>query len=439
MPASRSSTALHSMRRQRGAVLMVMLVILVIGAITIFVSALNSSALQNAHDKTTADALAQAREALVGRAVVDLTSPGSLPCPDNNDDGSAESPVGQPSGNCPSYIGRLPWKTLGLPDLRDGFGERLWYVLSPNFRDYVSLNPINSNNVGSLTVSGSTPASNVVAIVFAAGPVIGTQSRSHAKQVACSTQGGVSVFESLCATNYLEGANPAPNLQTTPNLNYQTANTSTTFNDRLMIIRAADIIPAVEKRVASDLTVAFSNYVSAHGAYPYPANFNACTSASCPADSTTPVCIGKIPATDLAAFLPTYFTPNNWFDVIYYTMGTNSLTTGGGAGTGPYGWWGGRRGWRDGWGGGWGGGWSGGGSPTGTGTGCYAPTLFTSGTSVNGLFLMPGPPLGNIVRSSPGLSSSNLVDYFEDSENQNLDDLYILPSANSNDTLIALP
>jgi hypothetical protein len=27
-------------------------------------------------------------------------------------------------------LGRLPWKTLGLPDLRDGDGERLWYAVS---------------------------------------------------------------------------------------------------------------------------------------------------------------------------------------------------------------------------------------------------------------------------------------------------------------------
>jgi len=27
-------------------------------------------------------------------------------------------------------LGRLPWKTLGLPDLRDAFGERLWYAVS---------------------------------------------------------------------------------------------------------------------------------------------------------------------------------------------------------------------------------------------------------------------------------------------------------------------
>jgi hypothetical protein len=31
-------------------------------------------------------------------------------------------------------LGRLPWKTLGLPDLRDGHGERLWYAVSTKYK-----------------------------------------------------------------------------------------------------------------------------------------------------------------------------------------------------------------------------------------------------------------------------------------------------------------
>ena len=30
--------------------------------------------------------------------------------------------------------GRLPWKTLAIPDLRDGAGERLWYAVSVRFK-----------------------------------------------------------------------------------------------------------------------------------------------------------------------------------------------------------------------------------------------------------------------------------------------------------------
>jgi len=41
-------------------------------------------------ENRTRNALEQARQALIGRAVADATRPGSLPCPDTNDDGSAD-------------------------------------------------------------------------------------------------------------------------------------------------------------------------------------------------------------------------------------------------------------------------------------------------------------------------------------------------------------
>ena len=488
--------------KQRGAVLMVMLVIMIIGAVTIFVMSLNSSALQLERDKVTADALVKAKNALIGRAVADLTSPGSLPCPDTNDDGSAQSPVGQPGGNCPSYIGRLPWKSLGLSDdLRDGSGERLWYVLSPNFLDNTSVNYINSNRQGNLSVSGTVTASNVIAIVFAPGAAVNGQSRSATNTITCTTS-GTSVAESLCATNYLEGSNANLSPQSSPNLSYQTAAASSTFNDRLLIIRASDIIPLVEMRVAKELSNAFASYLSTHSnKYPYPANFNCTSATNCTSDTTQ--CIGKIPAlmlsvssltssvtvatattttahgllinsqvtisgatpsgyngtftitgvpaanqftytvaaglatpatgTITAAIMttPPWFTTNNWFDVIYYTASTNALPGGGVVPPGNR--WLGRRGRGSGGGGG------GGGTPV-TGFGCYT-ALSASGSNVNALFIMPGTPLGTQSRTgtNASLSSSNLSNYFEDAENINLDNIYIIPSVTSNDTLNASP
>ena len=49
---------------------------------------------------------------------------GDLPCPDRDDDGDADAVPG--CDTAALALGRLPWKTLGLPDLRDGDGERLW-------------------------------------------------------------------------------------------------------------------------------------------------------------------------------------------------------------------------------------------------------------------------------------------------------------------------
>jgi len=135
--------------RQRGGALMILLVIIVAGLAAALISSLSITALENARKKTNFDVMAQAKDALIGRAVNDSSIPGSLPCPDTNNDGSAELLSGN---NCPSYIGRLPWITLGLPDLRDASGERLWYALSPAFRDDNSASPLNSNTKGTLVV-----------------------------------------------------------------------------------------------------------------------------------------------------------------------------------------------------------------------------------------------------------------------------------------------
>jgi len=423
-------TILPGKQRQRGAVFIVMLVFMIMGVAAFLVSSLNSSALQIKRDAVTANALAQAKEALISRAVADPNSPGSLPCPDIDstglnvaNDGVADMLTG--SHQCPSYIGRLPWKTLGLPDLRDGSGERLWYALSPNFRDYYPSNPINSNSVGTLLIYDNTgtnlltpPGSEAVAIIFSPGDIVASQQRDAANQ--------------NLVQNYLDiGPNSINNA--TQGGPFISANKTTSFNDRLMIIKVSDIIPIVEMRVAKDLTTAFANYVGHYGEYPHPANFATCTSISATCSSDTSQCIGKIPDADLALFMPAYFTPNKWFNVIYYTAGTNSLS--GGTGSAGHGSSGSGRAGR--WVGG--GGNGSGGSATGSGTGCYAPTLSIAGASVNALFLMPGTPLSGITRTDMSSSPNNLPSYLENAENQNLDDLYVLPSTGSNDSIHILP
>ena len=73
--------------RQRGAVLMVMLVILIVGGSALLLNSLNGTTPRLARDKVTADALAQAKEALIGFAVTYGNTyvgnvHGYLPCPD---------------------------------------------------------------------------------------------------------------------------------------------------------------------------------------------------------------------------------------------------------------------------------------------------------------------------------------------------------------------
>lgn len=145
MPTGQIANFKQGPGSQRGAVLMVMLVILVVSIAAILVNSLTATSLKNSRQAKTAAALAQAREALIGYAVTygDTHSGqvhGYLPCPDvdgkdlfnNPAEGVAELSCGSQNA---SVIGRLPWATLDLSTLRDGDGECLWYAVSGTYKN----------------------------------------------------------------------------------------------------------------------------------------------------------------------------------------------------------------------------------------------------------------------------------------------------------------
>lgn len=198
----RNSFVHAAARKQRG-VLLVALGLLV-GMLAIGFAA--DLIRQNQRQQRSTDALAQAKEALIGSAVSDDNRPGSLPCPDTDDDGVEELFSGS---NCPSYIGRLPWKTLGLPEPRDADWERPWYMLSPQFRDNAAIEPLNTDTLGDVSVysgNGSTLlTTQAVAVVLAPGGPIGPQTRSATLTALCPVTGTI-IAQSRCASNYLESA-----------------------------------------------------------------------------------------------------------------------------------------------------------------------------------------------------------------------------------------
>ena len=259
-------------RHQHGALLILLVIALGVLAAAVFVGMLSSSDIQNQRDKTTAAALAEAKTALIGRAVRDDNRPGSLPCPDTNNDGSAELFTGT---QCPSYIGRLPWRTLGLPDLRDGYGERLWYVLSNNLRDDASAQPINSDTSLTIQVYASdkvtplTSAGNeAAAVIFSAGPVLNGQTRDTANE--------------NIATNYLEKTGTSPSdfnnaIATGPSIQGPVKDSAGNIvvNDKLLIITRRDLFSMVERRIASSIigtgtapSTGLRYYYGNHTAYP---------------------------------------------------------------------------------------------------------------------------------------------------------------------------
>jgi len=298
-----------SASRQSGLALAIVLVLMVTGAIAALFAYASPRPATTQAEEHNRSVLAEARGALIFRAAMDDNRPGSLPCPDTNDDGIAELLAGS---ECPSYIGRLPWQTLGLPDLRDASGERLWYALSRSLRDDDSANPINSETPAQLGVIGSVPASGIAAVIIAPGAVLAGQTRDAA---------GLNV-----PNNYLEGDNAnGDNV-------YETAPASATFNDTVVTINDRQLFTAVEWRVGRELRMALRRYYLAFQYYPF-ANSYSDTTHACTNLNTR----GRLPNPDLSAISatcatnadwfgasgaapPTWFLANQWHRLTYYTV-----------------------------------------------------------------------------------------------------------------------
>lgn len=303
--------------RQQGQVLVAVALIISVAAGAIIYSFLAPAARRMEEDRTAANVLAQARDALIGRSASDNNRPGSLPCPDlvtnipgTNvpNDGIADLLVGN---ECPSYIGRLPWRTLDLPDLRDASGERLWYALSRAFRDDDSAQPINSNTVGNLGITGSVTATNVVAIVFAPGAVVGAQVRDAANM--------------NLVTNYLEGGN-----ETSGTTAFTAGAPGPAFNDRLLAITSDALFAVVETRVArearavlrafyNDPANAYFPFANAYGDNTYQCTDNEYSgriprffTGQCKTDPADPDWKGVT--------WPNWFFANNWHEIVFYAV-----------------------------------------------------------------------------------------------------------------------
>ena len=273
-------------------------------------------------DVKTRLALHDAVEALIGRAIADSNRPGSLPCPDNDNDGSADLFTGSA---CPSYLGRLPWRTLGVGDLRDATGERLWYALSPPFRDHPSAPPLNADTRGTLTVYSASKArvltEQAIAVVFSPGLALAAQQRDAS--VAFCDARSKHVARSHCPGNYLEAHGEIDNAAASGP--FIASPTGTPGNDKLAVITAADLMSLVERRVALEAREALLAYrnTSTCGCYPW-------ADASGDGKSDIGAHQGRIPLAALpeawrTGVLPPYFAANQWSRVVYYAVARDAL------------------------------------------------------------------------------------------------------------------
>lgn len=210
-----------------------------------------------AQQDATATALSDAKTTLIGKALEDSTLPGRFPCPEDISkigtvlEGDALSSCDTPA----SRIGRLPWRTLGLGKLVDGYGEPLWYAISDDFRTYTTNPPvINSETIPQLSLDGV--ANSAIAIIFSAGPALAGQNRPTVTSSSPPMQ-----------ANYLDQSNS--DVDTT----FFRDVSSSSFNDQLIVISHADLFQPLEKRVLGEIRNNASTYKDIWHAYPFPVGF----------------------------------------------------------------------------------------------------------------------------------------------------------------------
>jgi len=238
---------------QSGVALLLLLVFVAMAASAFLVERLEGVAerTRNGQERQTLARLAQARAALIAYAATYPDNinpdfgPGFLPCPDTSDSGNPNPPCG------PGALGRLPWRELGLSDLRDASGERLWYAVSDNFRNNPKVAPMNSDTPGQLTLDG---VDGVVAVIMAPGPVVGGQDRAA---------------DPADPANYLEDDNAAPAD------GRFVSRAVGEFNDRVAAVSHAHLMAAVERRVLGEATVAVRTYMAENDdTYPWLSPFD---------------------------------------------------------------------------------------------------------------------------------------------------------------------
>jgi hypothetical protein len=395
-------------RRQHGFTLLLMLLLLVVTGVALLFSYYKPGSVVREGDRKTTDTLALVKTALIGWTVkrgntcvvnaggwVTCTGndrPGELPCPDRDNDGLDND------GNCaPGELGRVPWKTLGIPEPKDTAGETLWYAVAGPFRTRGSNNNIiNSDTRGNLAVYAADGAtvltSEAAAVIIAPGQALGNQTRAGANRNN--------------AGNYLETANGWNNASN--NGPFINGRSSSTFNDRVVYLTTPELMPAVEKRVASEVNAWLDGYraTSVCQCYPWAADFTINTSGATNHNYNTPSMVGlnrgrfpignaqpEVWGSGGTPALSSWFTYNNWNTVIYYAVAKQNAQ---GQGT--------------------------------LCTTCGGPTLNVDGKAViSALFLMPGTPLAATARPS-----NVIADYLEDgANNDGADDTYVTPAAGS--------
>lgn len=262
-------------RKQSGAGLLIMMLVLMLSASTFMMTRFDGQSVEVERDKRTIVALAEAKRALIAyaqneylkkRDCVSKTNcprPGDLPCPDLNNDGQSEFSCGNALGTTgqDQRLGRLPWKTLGVGDLRDGYGERLWYAVSNNYKNNTRKTPLNIDTLGTISLRDASgkitfdgsKSTGLVALIISAGPPIKSQKRDSL------SENNILNYLDTCLTesnvNFIDGTDNG--FITGP---IRDLNRNLIVNDIFLEIKSGEIGSSIKKTVFHQVATELLNY-----------------------------------------------------------------------------------------------------------------------------------------------------------------------------------
>lgn len=320
----------QSARKQKGAGLIMFVLILVLVGLGSLLYFLDGSNIKKIRENKALASLAEAKAALIGYSVLQASKPGTLPCTDSLNNGSA---VTSGTNACAKYIGRLPWKQLGMPMLKDANGECLWYALSPTFRNQMTtvnrkLSPLNSSTNGTINIVNDLDVpivsdNPVIALVVAPNLPVSGQNRSGAATTYCP---GDSI-----ASNYLDTkglVNNATGNVAGINYTFKKGVADNGFNDQLAYITAKELFPLLRKRITKEIvgdvdvpSGLVKYYQSPVGA---PHNKYPCPAATVDGNENCGLATGFVPYKDATVDLQyttlgTWLIDNGWFTMTTYT------------------------------------------------------------------------------------------------------------------------
>ncbi len=261
-------------RKQNGAALLIMMLVLILTASTFMIARFDNRSIEIERDKKTAAALAEAKQALIAYSQNEFfkkpcsagkkcARPGDLPCPALDNSGKSEPSCGDEEGSSgqDKRLGLFPWKTLGVGDLRDGYGERLWYAVSNNYKNNTKKIPLNIDTLGTISLRDASgkiiydgsKSNGLAALLISAGPPIKSQKREMVTQLDVNNY--LDTFSIESNAGFIDGTNngfikgPIFDLED-----------RVIVNDKFLEIKTADINTAIIKVILLEAKNELLNY-----------------------------------------------------------------------------------------------------------------------------------------------------------------------------------